>query len=520
MLMTRRLLRRLARDEDGVALVMALAIMMVLAITTTGILVAGTANQRTTFVSNEERQAFAIAQEGLAYAEGCIYVAAANNDAAPSCVSPENPPQAVPNESVGSGTYYASVAPDGVTWTMYGSGTVGGVTRNVSAVANIPSPVTSTQTGVWNYVYADASGSTCATTINGTVTISVPIMVRGDLCVSGSLNYTGVQLEVGGNLSVTGSAKLGSATKPVTTIKVGLTSTSTNTCTVGNNSPTMPGTGKCDGKGSPIYATNIGEGVDVTPSMPCIGQPSSYDPTCTGSNDGTWTTLKSVYNAQAALPKSGCPANLFDNNSSLDNSDTSISSAMFSSTAYDCKLGSASIPCTSSVTICEIKWTPSTNSLAVNGTFYFDGSLTIGGTVIYSGQASFYFTGTVGTNGSPTFCGASGTFGGSNCTTAWNPDSDGIVMIAGCWANSTGSTLVTTACVNLGGGANVQFGVYCTTQYTTAGGSSNMGPVLAETLNLGGSAQTLIPFHSFPPGTPENTTTTYLPASAPTFWSG
>jgi Tfp pilus assembly protein PilX len=512
----RRVLQRLVGEEDGIALVIALAMMMVLAITTAGVLAAGTANQREALFSDQSREAFAIAQEGLAYAEGCIYSAAANNDATPACLSSTN----LPTLPVGTGTYYASVAADGVTWTMHGSGTVNGITRNVSAVANVPSPVTSTQTGVWNYVYADAAGTTCATTINGSVTISVPIMVRGDLCLSGSLNYTGVQLEVGGNLSVTGSAKVGSASSKVTTVRVGLTSSSTNTCSTGNNSTVMPGVGICDGSHSPIYATSIKEGVDVTPTMPCIGQPSSYDPACTGTNDGTWTTLHSVYNAQAALPSSGCPANLFDSNSTLDNSDTSITSAMFSSTAYDCKLGSASKPCTTTVNVCEIKWTPSTHALAVSGTFYFDGSLTISGTVIYSGQASFYFTGGVNTTGSPTFCGASGTFGGSNCTTSWNPDTDGIVMIAGCWANSTGSSLTTTACVNLGGGANVQFGVYCTTQYTTAGGSSNMGPVLAQSLNLGGNAQTLIPFHVFPPGTPENTTTTYLPASAPTYWSG
>lgn len=514
--MIRRLVHRIVREEDGIALVMALALMLVLAITTAGILTAGTTNQQATYVSNQQRQAFGIAQEGLAYAEGCLYAAAANKDSTPPCTATTS----IPNEPLGSGTYYARVASDGTTWTMYGTGKVGSITRTVHAQAIVPGPVTVTESGVWNYVYADASGSSCATYINGTVAISVPIMVRGDLCLAGSLNYTGSQLEVGGNLSVTGSAKVGTSSKPVTTIKVGLTSTSTNTCTLGNDPAVMPGTGGCDGKHSPLYATTIGEGVDVQPSMPCIGQPSSLDPTCTGSYDGTWATLKNAYNTQAALPKSGCPASLFDNDTTLNNSDTSITSVMLGSTAYDCKLGSTANPCMSTITVCEIKWTPSTGSLAVNGTFYFDGSLTMSGTVLYTGQASFYFTGTVNTTGSPVFCGVSGTFGGANCTTSWNPDQDGIVMVAACWSNSTGSTLVTTACFNLGGGAAVQLGVYCTTQYTTAGGSSNMGPVLANSLNLGGNAQTLIPFHVFPPGTPENTELVYLPASAPTNWSG
>lgn len=512
--MIRTALRRLVREEDGIALVIALATVMVLSITTAGVLVSGAATQRAALVSDKERQAFGIAQEGLAYAEGCVYAAAATHTT-PACMSSTT----IPSEPVGSGTYYASVAGDGVTWTMHGSGTVRGVTRTITAIANVPSPVTTTQTGVWNYVYSDSSG---CTTINSNVVISVPILVRGDLCLGGSMTYTGSQLAVGGNLTVAASNKavIGTSAQRVATIRIGLTPSSTNTCTTGNNAPVLPGVGVCNGAQNSIWATSIAEGVGVTPTMPCIGQPSSWDPACTGANDGTWSTLTAAYASQAALPKSGCPTNLFDNDSTLNKSDGSISSVLLSNSAYDCKIGSAGSPCLSTQNVCELKWTPSSHTMLASGQFYFDGSLTISGTVLYTGQASFYFTGTVGTTGSPVFCGASGTFGGSNCTASWNPDNDGIVMIAACWSNSTGSTLVTTACFNLGGGATVQVAVYCVTQYTTAGGSTNWGPVLANSLNLGGNASTLIPFHVFPPGTPENTTTTYLPASAPSYWAG
>jgi hypothetical protein len=237
--------------------------------------------------------------------------------------------------------------------------------------------------------------------------------------------------------------------------------------------------------------------------MPCIGQPSSYDSQCTGTNDGTWTTLKTQYNTQAALSKSGCPANLLDNDSTLNNSDGSISSVMFGNTDYDCKVGSN-----------ELKWTHASKSLFVSGTFYFDGSLSISGDIVYSGQASLYFTGGVSAGNNSSFCGI------TNCTASWNPDVNGIIFIAGCWSNSTGTSLTTSGCVNLSGGAAVQFGVYCTTDYSTAGGSSNMGPVLANTLNIGGSTSSLIPFHSMPPGTPLSTRFVTVPAQPPTNWSG
>jgi len=495
----RRIVQRLVRDEDGIALVMALAIVMILAVTTTGIIIAGTANQRTTLVSDQQRQAFAIAQEGLAYAEGMLYSAAAQHTEPPQGV------QNLPTQPVGSGQYYATVGGDGVTWTMVGSGTVGGITRVVSALANVPSPVTTTQSGIWNYVYSDASGSPCVNSFNGNVVITTPLLTRGDLCLSGHFSYNGTQLEVGGNLSVTGAAKIGSASNRVGEVRIGLTSSSTNTC-----NDVVPGTGKCDGNHKPIYASSVAEGLDVTPSMPCIGQPSSLDSECTGANDGTWSTLHSVYNTQAGLAKTGCPANLFDNDGTLNNSDNSISSVMFGNTAYDCKIGTAD----------EIKWTPSSHSLYVKGVLYFDGSLNISNNTLYSGQASMYFTGGISTTGSGNFCAANSVFGGSSCTPAWNPDEDGIIAVAACWANSTGSSLISSSCVGLGGGTTVQLGVYCTTDYSTSGNSSNMGPVLAHSLNLGGDSQTLIPFHVFPPGTPLNSSTSYLPASSPSNWSG
>ena len=510
MLVMRHLLRRLAREEQGIALVMALAIMMVMSVTTAGILIAGTANQRESLVSDNARQAFAVAQEGLAYAEGCIYSAAAHNDSTPGCTSSQN----LTNLPSGAtGTYYASVGGDGVTWTMTGTGTFHGVTRVVSAQANVPSPVTSTLTAVWNYLYADGTG-TC-TTWNGNVNVSVPILIRGDLCLSGSQSFTGGTLEVGGNLSVTGSAKIGSASTPIQALKIGLTPTSTNTC-----NGIAPGTGSCDGKHNPIYASTVGEGVDTTPSMPCIGQPYSWDQNCTGANNGTWTSLYQAYNKQASLPSSGCPAKLFDNDTTLNNSDTFITSTLYSASAYDCKLGSASVPCTSTVNVCELKWAPSTNTLSATGEFYFDGSLTISGNLTYTGLATFFFTGGINTNGSATFCASSAKSGNTSCTAAWNTLVDGIIMVAGCWADSTGSTLTTSGCVSLGGNTIVQFGVYCTTNYATSGGASNMGPVLANTLSLGGGAQSLIPYHYFPPGTPLSSETTYLPASKPINWSG
>ncbi len=481
-----RVLRRLGRDERGVALVMALIIMAALAGTTAALVIPGAVNQRSSLKSADARQAFALAETALAYGAGAVYATGQGGHA------PAAGTQTIPAQPGGGvGTWSASVGADGITWTIYGTGVVDGVSRTVHEQATDPSNTSVTDTGVWNYLYADAAGAPCQTSMNGNISITVPMLIRGDLCLSGSISYSGAQLEVGGNLSVSGSAKIGSSNSHISTLKVA------GTC----NSVT-PGTAACDGAHSPIYANSVGSSLDVTPQMPCIGQPSSWDPLCTGANDGTWTTLKTTYNNQAALSKSGCPANLLDNDSTLNNSDGSISSVMFGNTDYDCKVGSN-----------EIKWTHSTHTLLVNGTLYFDGSVSLS-TATYTGQATLYFTGGISEGSNASFCGIAA------CTASWNPDVNGIIMVAGCWSNSTGSTLTTSGCVSLSGGATAQFGVYCTTNYSTAGNSSNMGPVLANSLSLGGTTASLIPFHYMPPGTPLNYRIVTIPAQPPKNWSG
>jgi hypothetical protein len=164
---------------------------------------------------------------------------------------------------------------------------------------------------------------------------------------------------------------------------------------------------------------------------------------------------------------------------------------------------------------------PTGGCLYLSGTFFFDGNLSLSGnsTVIINGQGSLYFSGTVATAGGFHLCGISG------CTTAWNPDTHGAILIAGCWNNSTGTQLVSLAttgayCVSYGGNSILQVGTYCSTDYFVAGTATNMGPVLANTLTLNGNMSTLVPFNIMPPGTPLNTSTEYLPASAPTYWSG
>jgi Tfp pilus assembly protein PilX len=514
MLVMRRLLQRLAGEERGVALVLALIIMAALAGTTAALVLPGAVNQRNSLKSADARQAFALAETSLAYGEGAVYAAAG--------VIPTTPQTIVSQPGGGTGTWQAAEVNDGCncTWSITATGTVDGVDRTITAVATDASTTTVTDYSVWNYLYSDST-SVC-TTVSGGVTVSVPILTRGNVCITGGGHFTGSQLKAGGTLTDTGGSNVGTVGTPVATVEIGgctawntdgtCKTTTTTPCTLQPSSTVTVavGTNPCDGKHAPLYATSIGGSLDVTPQMPCIGQPTSWDPQCTGTNAGSWSTLTTAYSAQKALTKTGCPANLFDNDTTLNNSDASISSAMFGSTAYDCKVGTN-----------EIKYTPSggscgTGVMVVSGTLYFDGSLSMGCglKVVYSGQATMYFTGTVTQAGGTQLCGI------ASCTASWNPATAGIIFIAGCWTNSTGTTLASSKCVYITGGSSGQWGAYATTAYQIDGGSSNMGPVLANSLTIGGGSSTLIPFTVMPPGTPLNTQSHFVPASMPKSWSG
>lgn len=499
MLMIRKLIRRFASEEHGIVLVLAIATMSILAIATAGVLVAGSANEDTAFASANGRSAFALAQESLAYAEGMVYGSAAAHTVPPHGWQP------LPTQPAGSGQYSASTA-DGTTWAMVGAGTVGGVTRTVTASATPPSSTTVTDYAIWNYIYSNTTATpNCTTdtwdTLSGGTTVNVPILTRGGFCINGGSKFlnqasgSANTLNVGGTLTVLGGGVIGASNSNVASVEIG-GSPSSSACENQSTPYVTPGTGVCDGTHNDLWATTVGTTLTVTPAFPTVD-------------------FAGAYTAQAVLPKSGCPSNLFDNDTTMNKSDTSIASVLFGSTNYDCKIGSSSSPCLSTQNVCELNWNASTKTLAMTGRFYFDGAINESSAHIqYTGQASLYFTGQVEFSGGAQFCGI------ASCTTSWNPDVNGATFVSDCWSNSSGSTLVDPKCVYVTGGSHVQFATFCTTNYDNDGGSTNMGPVIANTFTLAGGAGTLNPFHTFPPGTPLATQTISIPGTPPTNWSG
>jgi len=456
--MIRRVMQRFLREENGIALVLAIAAMSVLAITTTGVIVAGTSNESTAYVSMEGRSAFAVAQQALAYGEGMVY---GDVEATPA-VTPPTTVQNLPTQPNGAtGTYVVSTS-NGQTWHIVATGTMTGVTRTVSVDVTPTQSVTTQNYALWNYLYIDAT-SCVGATISGGTTVSMPILARGDLCVQGSSTSLLNTVEVGGNLSFTGNPKIGTSASPIPKLEV-----------VGSCVGVTPGTGNCDGHSNNIYASTVGRTLDTTTQMPTVD-------------------FTAAYNTQAALTKNGCPANLFDTDSTANNGYArDVSSIMFGS-SYDCFVGTN-----------EIRWTSSTNSLYVHGTLYIDGSLTHMSNLTYTGQASLYFSGGA-TFQNDTFCGI------ASCTQSWNPNQNLIAIVADCLGIASNKP-----CVQVTGGANIQVAAYVNGEYDSTGNGGNMGPVMCRTDKITGGTNLLIPFTTYPAGLPTTSTTSTVTGTPPT----
>jgi Tfp pilus assembly protein PilX len=479
------MLRRLAHDEQGVALVLAIMTMVVLSGLTTAVLAATAVNHRNAGNAAAEDKAFMLAEHGLALSEGLLYTAPTS--AGNALAQGQSASQDGGTVSYG-GTYCDSTTTPACgtpQWTLRGTGTYNGVSRTVSAVATVPPPTTVTTSSsdwsVWSYIYvANPNTSQCTSVSNG-VSISVPMYVNGNLCLTGGSHYYGSDLEVNGNLTVDQGATVGKSNQPVAKMNA--------------LSCSQQGGAACDGSHGNIWvaAPGVGHNVPIE-TMPSVDFVHEY--------------ATDVHSCGAG--SSGIPTNFFDNDATPNNSNGTIN--LFpSGHAYDCKNGSN-----------ELKWDGS-SSLTVKGVFFFDGSINMnsGGLhVQYTGsQGGLVITGTFQISNGVNFCAVQA------CKDTWDPSTNVVTLEAGCW-NPNSQTVMSSAsnCVYIAGGATVQVPVWDQGLFDVDNGSADMAPILTNYLITAGGYKEMLPLHAVPPWLPANTTTTTTtvthPPNPPSGWNG
>lgn len=460
-----RLVSQRLRDQRGIALITAVLTLAVLSSMGATVVVYSSSGFRSAAHSDANGDAYALADAGLDMARATLYNT-------PSFQDPNAVPQQTVSLNGGTATYAGSLA--GTTWTLTSTGSVqnptgGGtsaVTRTVSTQVAITTGLQSSpNNAVWNYLYSD-SLTTCMSP-NNNISITAPLYVRGNLCMSNNATISSPVVEVGGTVTISNNASIGTS-------------------------------------GSPIQQANIAGGCRYGTSgpftSPCTSAQRVYAQTITTAPFGyTKPPVDFAYWYANAKPgpmqncTQGSFSGGFDNNTTMNRSRSTVN--LMPSSSYDCRV------VVSSQEVGRLSWTPGQGSncgtLTIAGTIFFDGNISMGNNAkaCYVGKGTIYTSGTFTLTNNAYMCGI------QSCTSSWDPSQNLLAIIAG------GSIPSTAVHISLSNNNKFQGALYAVNDYSSSNNSTNWGPVIARQLLISNSAANNMPLNQLLAGMPATYTT-------------
>lgn len=469
------------RDERGIALLMALGVLVVTSIMMVSIVTYSSSSSRASSSSKASQVAYALAEAGINNAMAVLSLP--SNNALDQCLlHPPTPTSCASNTPFtsayegGTVSWYGILNTNTEVWSLTAVGKVRNptgaatVTRTITASVQVISTLTQPlNNSAWNYIYATKTGDPdgCDEELNNSATFSANLYVDGNLCLDNTATITrdanySVTLVVKGltNLKKSGNAIGASGTtSPPLIDEAHLV----GGCKLQNNAVHNP----C-GTADHVYVKNLYNTVQ-----------SITAPTADWDYWYQYATLGPKHPCDN--PTSGQPTFESAGNTARDNSVTPVFN-LVPSTSYTCRHtdGAGNI-------IGELSWDASAKILTLRGVVFFDGGITFntGSTVQYRGQGSLYVSGTVTMVSGLQLCGG---ISGGNCDfTAWSPNNDMMMLVIKDMAN-TGTSLAFTQ------SARFQGGVYASTAVTFAQNGQIEGPMVATELTFSNS----VVAHSFP----------------------
>jgi Tfp pilus assembly protein PilX len=438
------------RQEDGIALVMALGITVVLIIFVASMISYTSSNSRAATKSSGDLMAKQYADAGLnaAYSIivnqnvttggnpaaanllGCNGVSGSADVIGPSnCGTPSAKVICVTTSGCASGdagsasvygfysgtgpaTYNSVVVPAG-TWLLVSSGYARNpqgttIVKTTTALVALSALNSGAVAAVWNHMFITAplTPNVCAVDFGGNnMTITDPLYVIGNLCISGSnttIQETSgqpIDLMVGGKLVLSGSGSKAGAdsTHPLTSGVVvgGCTTVSVSSATTA-----------CD---SGAYSYWVGTKDTFIPQ---------------DAPEMLAADITSDYNNSDPGPKHPCatgglPSSTFDNDTTQNGTNTSFE--LLPNSSYTCVSQSGA-------STGQMSWNNTTKMLTITGNVFLDGNLTISQSGTYTGTGVIEAAGTITFNGNTTALCAT-----SPCNTAVNA-----------WQGTSGNTSMLT----------------------------------------------------------------------------
>ena len=461
-------LRRLLRDEGGIALISALGTLAVLTGLGASVVAYSSSNYRAAELSESDGVGGHLAEAGYNQA---VALLSKNTKATPDGQA-----------TLDGGTVSWKGVRTGDLWTITSTATVKNPTgaadlrRTVKGQVRIVIDPNSSGNEAWNYVYAD--DTTTCTTLPNQVKIQTPFFVRGDLCLGNNSQITGSPLKVGGTVTVSQSASIGAPGAPLGEVHVGKGCFDHYLKTY--VSPCSADPVRADGQR--VYASQADANVGTITKPPvdlnkwyAEARPGPLGNCTEGSFPGGFDTNASTVK---------------DVNGNYVSRDRSLPQPvnLMPATAYDCVFKDGEH------VLGRIAWTGGANgTLTVVGTIYFDGDIVLSNNAkgVYQGRGVIYASGRIEISNWTTLCGV------AECNEdAWDPNENLLVFVAGSSTDANGFYIKNNA--------KFQGAAYVVNDFREENSAIFQGPVIARQLyftNFSTSAK-WVPIWALIEGTP------------------
>jgi hypothetical protein len=484
----RRRIRARARSERGSALVLVIAVVTALGLTTTSAIYYTTSTEKAATYSRGAVTASTLAEAGINEAAAVLFLPA-NNALDPNLLP-------ATSSTYAGGTVAWSGTLDQATsvWTLTATGRMrntgvagaGQIARTVTAKVTVsPTFAQPLNNQAWNYIYSFHTGWDCDMTLQQSVALDSPLYVDGNLCLQNTATITRGPLVVKGRLTLYQRQNgVGSAAAPISEAHIA------NGCRYQNN----PLHGPCAGPADNVYATTLDSN---TPPLlpPTVGWDAWYANASPGPRFPCYG------------PKSSAPATwpTFDNDTAR-NDRVLPAWNLTPGTSYDCWTAGG-----------ELAWNAATQVLTVKGTVFIDGSAYISNGAVngYDSEGSLYLSGTFLLKNSMLCAIVKPDRSGCD-TTSWNPNQRMLVVVA----NGNGDNGVPAGSSIQLVSAFFQGSLYGTNAVQTDTTSQADGPIVASVVALGQSVNTSFPFITIVPVATPGNPTVYAQPSSPASFSG
>ena len=343
----RRWLRLRVDSERGMALVMAIGIMTVLAIAGTTAIAYSTSSAQQSAQTRSRTSAFSLAEAGVNNSMAVLNLPTNNAldpETLPKCTNNEKKYSDAAADRTSTSTWRHSTIDGGtVDWcgtlvrkdalwyvTSIGrstnpNSTTTNVTRTLEATVTVtPTTTQPLNNPVWNYLYAGHTGSTCDQTLNNNISGASRMYVAGNLCLSPNVQLNQSTVIVGGTLDVSNNAAVGASTSMATRVET----------YVGGNCRYATGSwGSCGGNQDArhIYSKRSdGINIGVNQPAPVVAPPAA--------DFATWYENSIPGPSQTCTTSSGTPPTFDTNYPSRDSSVSSVAD-LTPSSSYFCRVG-------------------------------------------------------------------------------------------------------------------------------------------------------------------------------------